>query len=199
MAKFKLEDYEPVENRIAKFKSDHPGYRIFTEIISALDSDECIFKASLYDDPISERPVSTGYASETRGAGFVNKTSHIENCETSAIGRALANYGYHGNKRPSREEMSKVQRTEQSSPLNGTQFEKKEKRPPSDDLMVIGQELIAFGKFKDKTVAEASQSTEFIDYVRYLGQENNKKNDRFKESNRTKYLGWLRFAESVID
>jgi len=57
--------------------------------------------------------IATGYAEEVRGAGNVNRTSHVENCETSAVGRALANAGYAGsdvNKRPSREEMSKVQR-----------------------------------------------------------------------------------------
>jgi hypothetical protein len=58
--------------------------------------------------------ISTGYAEEVRGAGNVNRTSHVENCETSAIGRALANCGMAGSdmtKRPSREEMAKVQRT----------------------------------------------------------------------------------------
>jgi hypothetical protein len=57
--------------------------------------------------------IGTGYAEEVRGAGNVNRTSHVENCETSAIGRALANCGMAGSdmtKRPSREEMSKVQR-----------------------------------------------------------------------------------------
>jgi hypothetical protein len=58
--------------------------------------------------------IATGYAEEVRGAGNVNRTSHVENCETSAIGRALANCGMAGSdmsKRPSREEMAKVQRT----------------------------------------------------------------------------------------
>jgi len=55
-------------------------------------------------------PTSTGYAFEVDGGYGANKTSALENCETSAIGRALANMGLHGNKRASREEMSKVER-----------------------------------------------------------------------------------------
>jgi hypothetical protein len=68
-------------------------------------------KAELWIDDV---PVATGHAEEVRGAGNVNRTSHVENCETSALGRALANAGMAGtdvNKRPSREEMSKVQNT----------------------------------------------------------------------------------------
>jgi len=53
---------------------------------------------------------ATGFAFEVDGQGMANKTSALENCETSAIGRALANAGFSGNKRTSREEMEKVAR-----------------------------------------------------------------------------------------
>jgi hypothetical protein len=79
-------------------------------MISAPGADICVIRAELWLDDIC---IATGYAEEVRGAGNVNRTSHVENCETSAVGRALANAGYAGsdvNKRPSREEMSKVQR-----------------------------------------------------------------------------------------
>jgi hypothetical protein len=79
-------------------------------MISAPGADICVIRAELWLDDVC---VATGYAEEVRGAGNVNRTSHVENCETSAVGRALANAGYAGsdvNKRPSREEMSKVQR-----------------------------------------------------------------------------------------
>jgi hypothetical protein len=79
-------------------------------MISEPGADICVMRAELWQ---GEMLIATGYAEEVRGAGNVNRTSHVENCETSAIGRALANCGVAGSdmtKRPSREEMSKVQR-----------------------------------------------------------------------------------------
>lgn len=108
MAQFNLDEYEPVEERIKKFYKDHEDGRILTDLMSPSDKpDTAIFKAFLYIGDILK---ATGWALEKNGDGFVNKTSHLENCETSAIGRALANAGYQGSKRPSREEMQKVAR-----------------------------------------------------------------------------------------
>jgi hypothetical protein len=73
-------------------------------------SDIAVFKAELWLDG---EIIATGWAEEIRGQGNVNKTSHLENCETGAVGRALANAGLSGSdftKRPSREEMGKVVR-----------------------------------------------------------------------------------------
>jgi hypothetical protein len=68
-------------------------------------------RAELYADIGDTVPTTTGYAEEVRGSSMVNKTSALENCETSAIGRALANYQYQGSrKRASLEEMVKVYR-----------------------------------------------------------------------------------------
>lgn len=107
---FNLDDYEPVAARHSRWLADHPTGRTITHMISAPGADICVIRAELWLDDIC---IATGYAEEVRGAGNVNRTSHVENCETSAVGRALANAGYAGsdvNKRPSREEMSKVQR-----------------------------------------------------------------------------------------
>ena len=83
---------------------------MLTELVTPLASlEKVVFKAAIYLNGDAE-PKATGYALEEAGKGFVNKTSHLENCETSAIGRALANMGMHGSKRPSREEMEKAQR-----------------------------------------------------------------------------------------
>lgn len=104
---FNLSDYEPVEDRISRFYADHPEGRIVTELVSS-DDKRCEFKASLFLDA-SDVVKATGYAQETAGSSPVNKTNHYENCETSAIGRALANAGYAPKgARPSREEMSKA-------------------------------------------------------------------------------------------
>ena len=107
---FNLDDYEPVAARHSRWLADHPNGRTITHMISAPGADICVIRAELWLEDIC---IATGYAEEVRGAGNVNRTSHVENCETSAVGRALANAGYAGsdvNKRPSREEMSKVQR-----------------------------------------------------------------------------------------
>lgn len=106
MANFNLADYEPVEERIRKFYADHPEGRILTDI-QFDDGKRIIFRATVYRS-FEDIQWSTGYAEEVRGEGYVNKTSAPENCETSAIGRALANANYAGAKRPSREEMKKV-------------------------------------------------------------------------------------------
>ncbi len=105
---FNLADYEPVEVRLEKFIKDHPSFRIATEL-EVVEASRYIVKAYLYKDASDGVAWATGYAEETVSSRGVNQTSALENCETSAIGRALANAGYAPKgKRPSREEMSKV-------------------------------------------------------------------------------------------
>jgi len=102
---FDLSNYEAVEDRIDKFYKSHANGRILTEI-HLLDATQVIFKALIY---LGDELVATGFAMEKEGSSPVNKTSHIENAETSAIGRALANYNYaKKGARPSKEEMRKV-------------------------------------------------------------------------------------------
>jgi hypothetical protein len=110
---FNLDDYEPVASRLDRFLKAHPDARVITDLVHYL-SDIAVFKAELWLDG---EIIATGWAEEIRGQGNVNKTSHLENCETGAVGRALANAGLSGSdfaKRPSREEMGKVQRMTES-------------------------------------------------------------------------------------
>jgi hypothetical protein len=110
MAHFNLENYETVEDRLVKFWEQHSDGRILTSI-HYYDDTRILVKAEIYFNREDDRPVATGYAEELRGASPVNRTSHAENAETSAIGRGLANCGYATKgSRPSREEMEKVQR-----------------------------------------------------------------------------------------
>jgi hypothetical protein len=114
---FNLDDYEPVASRLDRFLKAHPDARVITDLVHYL-SDIAVFKAELWLDG---EIIATGWAEEIRGQGNVNKTSHLENCETGAVGRALANAGLSGSdftKRPSREEMGKVVRMTESG--NGT-------------------------------------------------------------------------------
>ena len=105
---FNLADYETVEVRLEKFIKDYPSFRIATEL-EVVEATRYIVKAYLFKDASDGVAWATGYAEETVTSRGVNQTSALENCETSAIGRALANAGYAPKgKRPSREEMSKV-------------------------------------------------------------------------------------------
>jgi hypothetical protein len=105
---FNLADYEPVEVRLEKFIKDYPDFRISTEL-EVIESSRYVVKAYLYKTATDSVAWATGLAEETVTSRGVNQTSALENCETSAIGRALANAGYAPKgKRPSREEMTKV-------------------------------------------------------------------------------------------
>jgi hypothetical protein len=116
---FNLADYATVDERIDKYWQSHPKPEgsIQTEIIwVSQDGNSVAIKATVYQ---GDRILATGIAQEERLTGLdkwgkpakgANTSSWWENCETSAIGRALANMGMSLSKRASREEMQKVQR-----------------------------------------------------------------------------------------
>jgi hypothetical protein len=105
---FNLEDYETVEERLIKFWKDYQDGQIHTQLLEQ-SSGRFIVLASIFRTEADARPWTTGLAEETVQGRGVNATSALENCETSAIGRALANAGYATKgKRASREEMTKV-------------------------------------------------------------------------------------------
>ena len=109
---FNLDDYETVEERLVKFWKEHPDGRIDTTLVEST-LQRFIVKASIFRTEVDAQAWTTGFAEETVSTRGVNSTSALENCETSAIGRALANAGYvTKGKRPSREEMAKVKAAE---------------------------------------------------------------------------------------
>jgi len=109
---FNLADYETVETRLEKWHGQYPDSRVETELIEASNTRFIVF-CKLFKTEADPKPCATGLAFETITEKGVNSTSALENCETSAIGRALANAGYAAKgKRASREEMTKVVKAE---------------------------------------------------------------------------------------
>ena len=111
---FDLSQYETVDERLHKFKELYPNSRVFTELVS-FTNEQYIVKAYIFKDADDVHPLATGYAEERVGSSPVNRNSALENCETSSLGRALANAAISakGN-RPSATEMGKAERQEAS-------------------------------------------------------------------------------------
>ena len=82
--------YVEVNERLKYFRSQYPGYSLISEVVEATET-TILIKATVFDD--KQNPVATGIAQEVKGSSFINKTSYVENCETSAWGRALGNFG----------------------------------------------------------------------------------------------------------
>lgn len=107
---FDPDAYAPVAERIRQFYQAHPMGRIQTELVTRT-RDEVVFKATIYRNAVDEQPAATGWAAEREGDGEINLVACLENTETSAIGRALANLGFTASRqRPSAEEMAKASR-----------------------------------------------------------------------------------------
>ncbi len=125
MARFNLADYETVEERIKRFYAENPDGRIVTENLTSVADRSVatwVVRAEVYlsaGDQANNLPKASGLAFEIDGGNGANQTSALENAETSAIGRALANAGYSGNKRASREEMEKVARADEVAQILG--------------------------------------------------------------------------------
>lgn len=118
MANFNLADYETVEERLRRFWADpnHADARIVT-VNHTTPADRSVnvwvVEARIYltrEDQLDNLPKATGFAFEIDGSGMTQKANALETCETSAIGRCLANMNMSGNRRASREEMEKAQR-----------------------------------------------------------------------------------------
>jgi hypothetical protein len=109
---FDLSNYETVEQRLVRWWAAYPNGRVYTCMMN-YTGDACVFYCELYADKDDKVPVATGYAEEIKSDRGVNATSFVENCETSAIGRAIANCPLQApasGPRPSRNEMQKVER-----------------------------------------------------------------------------------------
>ena len=161
---YNLQDYETVETRLEKWHGQYPDSRVETELIEASNTRFIVF-CKLFKTEADAKPCATGLAFETITEKGVNSTSALENCETSAIGRALANAGFAAKgKRASREEMAKVNNAEPN------QYEKKlaERRysPPATRSAAVEDALRASFAVENKE-ADPQQWTvsEVVDQI----------------------------------
>ncbi len=145
--KYSLEDYETVDMRLRRLYTQYPQARILTDMVFR-DDRSFIVKAELYLNYEDLTPVSTGYAEEIVGAGFVNKTSALENCETSAIGRCISNsilvLGTPEGRRPSMQEMEKVERYKESprKPIKMTKPNRQYTQEENDKAVLLYQDIV---------------------------------------------------------
>ena len=86
----KGKNYVPVTERVKYFRENYPNFTLISEIIS-LDETSVLMKATVYDP--DGKVMAVGHAQEDRASSNINKTSYVENCETSSWGRALSNFG----------------------------------------------------------------------------------------------------------
>jgi hypothetical protein len=140
---FNLNDYQTVAERLDEALKEHGDMRVITSLEHTERIDgrplQYVMKAEIWLGTVL---VSTGWAEEIVGNSHVNKTSALENCETSAIGRALANFGFQGKSpaatRPTRNEMEKVERVkkaerEQVKQANPLEWGEPDAPPPPPD------------------------------------------------------------------
>lgn len=124
-----IHDYVTVAERIEKFYDRYPEGRIITNIVEH-DAERgfILMRAEGYRTPDDAQPAATGHAFELRSEGYVNRTSYIENCESSCVGRMLALLGFEVRRGiASREEMEKVSQMEKAIRANQQEPSSKER------------------------------------------------------------------------
>lgn len=97
--------YETVALRVKKFREAHPNYRLLTAIVHR--DEACVVMCAMISDA-NGTVIATGHAEEFRSSSQINETSALENCETSAIGRALAALGMGGTEFASADEVARA-------------------------------------------------------------------------------------------
>ena len=168
-----LKDYVEVNVRIDKFYLKYPNGRIQTEIMSN-ENGVVIMKAEVFRDLSDTVASATGHAYEKEGSSYINKTSYIENCETSAVGRALAMLGFEIKKSvASKEEVANAkhqQEQQQKSPQKPQEPPKQapeqaeEQFPSEAQIKMLSTKLGAAGYLKGDMPIISNVLTQFLGY-----------------------------------
>ena len=129
----RFEDYVPVAERLERFYERYPEGRVTTSIVQHdLETGFVLMRAEVYRGPDDAQPASTGHAFEVRGESYVNKTSYVENAETSSVGRALALLGFEVKRGiASREELQKTARMQAERAAPAAERPAKPPAPPT--------------------------------------------------------------------
>lgn len=115
-------EYQTVALRVSKFREAFPLHAL-TSTVVARDEDCVVMQAQIADE--TGRILATGHAEEYRKASQINKTSALENCETSAIGRALAAFGFGGTEFASANEVQNAIHQQSTPPANDAPTKKR--------------------------------------------------------------------------
>jgi hypothetical protein len=147
-------DYKTVALRVSEFREKHPieqGWAILTEIVDRTDTD-VVMKATIVNP--DDKVLGVGFAEENRKSSQINSTSALENCETSAIGRALANIGLGGSEYASANEVENAIHQQRPNGTGGADFKNTRKRKPEPESGqtndTVDSKLIAQKKMAEK-------------------------------------------------
>jgi hypothetical protein len=161
-----LKDYVEVNVRIERFWQKYPNGRIVTDC-KLLDTEpaEVLIKADVYRDIADTVPSATGHAHEVKGSTYINKTSFIENGETSAIGRALAILGFEIKKSvASREEVANAQLQQKQLEPRQVPLEVQSDYPTDGQLKMISAKLAQCGYLKKDMELISKVISDFLGY-----------------------------------
>lgn len=173
-----LSNYVEVNVRVEKFWEKYPNGRIATELIS-WDNGVVVMKASAYKELCDPLPSSTGFAYEKEGSSFINKSSALENCETSAVGRALALLGFEIKKSiASKEEVANAKLNQNNEPIT------------AQEVGTIKTKVLEFAQLRGKTDQDVYQALHITDITVLTSNE--------AKEIITKVNGWITSAKKEI-
>jgi len=130
--------YQTVAYRVGKFRESHPMISLTTEILFR-DQDEVVMIARISDE--QGRVIATGHAEEQRSRSQINRTSALENAETSAIGRALASFGLGGTEFATADEVANAIH-QQNQPPQQRATDQQNNPAPSDARQKINNDIV---------------------------------------------------------